>query len=98
MVEAHLQFEKKWAKCFMRQNFTLGIQSTQLSESLNKDFKSCLERKLSIEDFFKLFDRVVEQKRNKELEAEFRARQLIPYRENEKSTLLEHVSKRYTPS
>ncbi|KAL0012772.1 hypothetical protein SO802_007880 [Lithocarpus litseifolius] len=32
----------KWAKCYMKNEFTLGIRSTQLSESLNGDLKDYL--------------------------------------------------------
>ena len=89
--------KEKWAMCFMKHHFTLGMKSTQLSESLNSDMKRLFERKLSIEDFFKVFDKVVEQKRINEMEADFRARQLIPSLVNEYSTLLRQASKMYTP-
>ena len=33
------QLREKWAKYFMKTAFTLGVRSTQLSESLNSDLK-----------------------------------------------------------
>lgn len=36
----------KWAYCFMKNVYTLGMRSTQLSESLNKDLKEYLKRNL----------------------------------------------------
>jgi zinc finger SWIM domain-containing protein 3 len=31
--------KEKWAECYMRDAFTLGMRSTQLCESLNNDLK-----------------------------------------------------------
>ena len=68
----------KWAKCYMKNAFTLGIRSTQLSESLNGDLKDYLKPDLDVAEFFEHFDRVIEQKRERELQAEFNARQKFP--------------------
>lgn len=81
----------------MKNSFTLGIRSTQMSESLNSDLKDYLKSTLSIGDFFKHFDRVVDQKRNKELEAEFKMRENVPSLGFSKSPILRQLSKRYTP-
>lgn len=88
---------EKWAKAYMKNSFTLGIRSTQMSESVNSDLKDYLKSTLSIGDFFKHFDRVVEQKRNKELESEFKMRENAPSLGFSKSPILKQVSKRYTP-
>ena len=40
--------KKKWAYCYTKNNFSLGVQSTQLSESLNKDLKSYLKSDMDI--------------------------------------------------
>ena len=72
------KLKKKWAKCYMKNTLTLGVRSTQLSESLNGDLKAYLKSDLDIVQFFKHFERVVEQKRHKELEGEFNARQKFP--------------------
>ncbi|XP_038688782.1 protein FAR1-RELATED SEQUENCE 9-like [Tripterygium wilfordii] len=90
--------KEKWAKCFMKHAFTLGIRSTQLSECLNKDLKNYLKCNLNISEFFKQFDRVVEEKRHKELKYEFFARQRVPPLGLSGSLLLRHASQRYTPS
>jgi zinc finger SWIM domain-containing protein 3 len=42
----------KLAQCFMREAFTLGMRSTQLSESLNNDLKNHLKSDLDINRFF----------------------------------------------
>ncbi|XP_027338098.1 protein FAR1-RELATED SEQUENCE 5-like [Abrus precatorius] len=35
--------KEKWASCYMKEVVTLGMQSTQLSESLNSDFKASMK-------------------------------------------------------
>jgi hypothetical protein len=44
--------KEKWAECFMKNAFTLGMRSTQLSESLNNDLKHHLKSDLDIIRFF----------------------------------------------
>ncbi|XP_027341767.1 protein FAR1-RELATED SEQUENCE 5-like [Abrus precatorius] len=34
--------KEKWASCYLKDYLTLGMHSTQLSESLNSDFKACM--------------------------------------------------------
>ena len=50
------KLKKKWVKCYMKNTFTLGVQSTQLSESLNKDLKAYLKSDLDIIQFFEHFE------------------------------------------
>ena len=54
------------------------MRSTQLNESLNGDLKDYLKFDLGVAKFFAHFNRVIEQKREKELQAEFNARQKFP--------------------
>ncbi|XP_059458348.1 protein FAR1-RELATED SEQUENCE 5-like [Corylus avellana] len=91
------KLKTKWAKCHMKNAFTLGVQSTQLNESLNRDLKAYLKSKLGILEFFQHFERVVEQKRHKELEAEYNARQKLPTLGLKNSPLLKHAAQMYTP-
>ena len=58
----------------MRDVFTLGMRSTQLSESFNSDLKDHLKSDFDIIRFLKHFERAVQGKRNKELEEDFKAR------------------------
>ena len=51
----------------MKNEFTLRVQNTQLSESLNKDLKDYLKFDLNVAEFFAHFDRVIEQKREKKV-------------------------------
>ncbi|KAK2446644.1 protein FAR1-RELATED SEQUENCE [Trifolium repens] len=90
--------KEKWASCYMNKVFTLGMRSTQLSESVNADIKSFMDAKLDIIKFFKRFEDVVEQKRHNELKCEYEARQKIPRLKNSYSSILQQMSKVYTPT
>ena len=90
--------KEKWASCYMKNAFTLGMQSTQLSESVNADIKSFINVKLNIIKFFKCFEDVVQQKRPNELKCEYEARQKILRLKNSYSHILQQVSKLYTPT
>jgi hypothetical protein len=61
----------------MNDFFTLGIRSTQLSESLNSDLKDYLKSNLDIIRFLKQFEKVVQGKRNNELASTFDSRKKI---------------------
>ncbi|XP_050242347.1 protein FAR1-RELATED SEQUENCE 7-like [Quercus robur] len=87
----------KWAKCYVKNEYTLGIQSTQLSESLNGDLKDYLKSDLDVAEFFEHFDWVIEQKRERKLQAEFNARQKFPQLGLKSSPLLKQVVQVYTP-
>jgi zinc finger SWIM domain-containing protein 3 len=91
------KLKKKWARCHMKNAFTLGVRSTQLSESLNGDLKAYLKSDLGIVEFFQHFEWVVEQKRHKELEAEYNARQKLSTLGLKNSPLLRQAAQMYTP-
>ena len=58
----------------MKDVFTLGMRSMQLSESLNNDLKIHFKSDFDIICFFKHIERLVQGKRNNELDAEFDSR------------------------
>ena len=64
----------------MRNIFSLGVRSTQLSESFNNALKNHLKSDFGIIQFLKHFERSVQEKRDKELESEFEARKKVPRR------------------
>ena len=57
----------------MKGAFALGIRSTQLSESLNSNFKACMKLEVDIIQFFRHFEQVIEEKRYNELVCEYEA-------------------------
>jgi zinc finger SWIM domain-containing protein 3 len=89
--------KEKWAQAYVKRTFTAGIRSTQLSERFNYDLKDCLHTDLNILEFFTHFERVVKQKRDKELEAEYNSRQKFPRLNLKSSPMLNQVAKVYTP-
>ncbi|KAF7802441.1 protein FAR1-RELATED SEQUENCE 5-like [Senna tora] len=97
-IKSTYSLKEKWAACYMKKVFTLGMRSTQLSESLNADMKRCLKPDVDILKFFKLFEPVVEDKRYNELECEFEARDKLPRLRNPSSHMLKQLAKIYTPT
>jgi hypothetical protein len=59
--------KEKWDECYMKDVYTLGMRSTQLSESLNSDLKYHFKSNFDIIRFLKHFERVVQEKRDKKL-------------------------------
>lgn len=86
------KLKMKWAKCHRKMIITLGVRSTQLIESLNGDLKCYLKSNLDIVQVFQHFERVVEEKRNKELEVEYNARQKLPPLSLKNSPLLRQAT------
>ena len=73
-LDSIYKVREKWAECYMKAVFTLGMRNTQLSESLNSDLKRHFKSDFDIIRFLKHFERVVEYKIKKELESEFESR------------------------
>ncbi|XP_058760096.1 protein FAR1-RELATED SEQUENCE 5-like [Vicia villosa] len=90
--------KEKWASCYMKKAFTLGMRSTQLSESVNANIKSIMNVNLDIIKFFKCFEDVIEEKRYNESKCEYEARQKIPRLRNSYSDILQQMSEIYTPT
>jgi zinc finger SWIM domain-containing protein 3 len=88
--------KEKWVECYMKDVFTLGMRSTQLSESLNSELKRHFKSDFDIIRFLKHFERVVESKRNKKLNSEFESRKNLP-KIKIRTPMLLQVSKMYTP-
>ena len=80
----------------MKKAVTLGMRSTQISESLNAHFKSCMQPNLEIMQFFKHFERVVEEKRENELSCVYESSHKLARLVYEKSPILIQMGKAYT--
>ncbi|XP_045823346.1 protein FAR1-RELATED SEQUENCE 5-like [Trifolium pratense] len=90
--------KEKWAACYMKKAFTLGMQSTQLSDNVNVEIKSFMNADLDIIKFFEHFEGVVEEKRYNELKSECEARQNISRLKYPYSGILQSVYGLYTPT
>ncbi|MQL75459.1 hypothetical protein Taro_007800 [Colocasia esculenta] len=69
------QDRHKWALVYGRNTFTVDMVSTQRCESINKVLKQYLDIRQSMLSFFDNFERLVDDKRSKEHEADFNMRQ-----------------------
>nr|XP_025877975.1 protein FAR1-RELATED SEQUENCE 5-like [Oryza sativa Japonica Group] len=95
-LDSIYKVKEKWAECYMKDVFTLGMRSTQLSESVNSELKRHFKSDFDIIRFLQHFERVVEDKRENELNAEFESRKKIP-RIKMRTPMLIQASKLYTP-
>jgi zinc finger SWIM domain-containing protein 3 len=94
-LDSIYKVKEKWAECYKRDVFSLGVRSTQLSESFNNALKNHLKSDFDIVRFLKHFERTV-QKREKELESEFQSRKKLPRRQM-CTPMLVQASQVYTP-
>uniref|UniRef100_A0ACD5X0B4 Uncharacterized protein n=1 Tax=Avena sativa TaxID=4498 RepID=A0ACD5X0B4_AVESA len=95
-LDSIYKFKEKWAECYMRDVFSLGVRSTQLSESFNNSLKNQLKSDFHIVRFLLHFERKVEDKRKNELQSEFEARKKLP-RIKMHTPMLVLASEVYTP-
>ena len=89
--------KEKWALLHGKNTFCADMNSTQQSKSLNKELNNHLDSRKVIVDFFGHFERLVEDRRFVELEANFRMTQTLP-NINVQVPILTHGTSVYTPS
>jgi zinc finger SWIM domain-containing protein 3 len=95
-LDSIYKFKEKWAECYMKDVYTLGMRSIQLSEGLNSDLKDHFQSNFDMIQFLKHFERVVQGKRDKELDSLFKNRKKIP-RVKIRTPILLQARKLYTP-
>nr|XP_027074669.1 protein FAR1-RELATED SEQUENCE 5-like [Coffea arabica] len=88
----------KWARCMMKERWTAGMRSTQLSESLNAAIKNYLKLDHDLVQFFRHFNLVVNDKRHNELIAEYEMRQKLPMVGLRQTLMLVHAAETYSPT
>ena len=96
-LDSIYMLKHKWAECYMLDVFSIGMRSTQLSESLNNALKKHLKSDLDIVRFLRRVEQVVEDKRERELQAEFESIKKQP-RILMMAPILVQTSKIYTPA
>ncbi|RDX62880.1 Protein FAR1-RELATED SEQUENCE 5, partial [Mucuna pruriens] len=87
---------EKWAVVFGRNTFFVDIKGFHLGEILSHNFRSYLNLDLDVVQFFKHFERVVDEQRYKEIEASDEMSRCLP-RLMGNVILLKHASDIYTP-
>ncbi|KAM0905327.1 hypothetical protein ACQ4PT_017496 [Festuca glaucescens] len=90
------QSKEKWALVYGQQTFCADMISTQRSESLNAMLKRYLHVRLDLLDFFKHYERAVDDRRHAEVESDFYASQTSP--KVPRVRMLIQTSKEYTPA
>ncbi|XP_073360485.1 protein FAR1-RELATED SEQUENCE 5-like, partial [Aegilops tauschii subsp. strangulata] len=95
-LDSIYKLKEKMAECYMRDVFSLGVRSTQLSESINNLLKNHLKSDFHIVRFLMHFERTVEVKGTKELQSEFEQRKKLP-RIKMHTPMLVLASNEYTP-
>ncbi|KAK2654072.1 hypothetical protein Ddye_013928 [Dipteronia dyeriana] len=70
-LKSIFDLKEKWVYPYVRHAWSAGMKSTQLSESFNATLKEYLKSDLNVSQLFMHFERVVNDKRYKELEAEY---------------------------
>jgi len=96
-LEGIYKMKEKWASCYMKDAYSIRMQSTQLSESFNASVKDYVRSSLDIMQIFKHFERAVDGKQYNELEAEYNSRKKLHRLRIEHSPLLKQVRQLYTP-
>ncbi|XP_058075804.1 protein FAR1-RELATED SEQUENCE 5-like [Magnolia sinica] len=89
--------KEKWALVYGKNSFCTDMKSTQRCESLNKDLKKYLHPGQNIIKFFEHFERLVDDRRNAELEANFKMAQSSPI-VTFLVSILKHAASVYTPT
>lgn len=90
------QCKEKWALVYGRQTFCADMISTQRSESINAMLKRYLHVRLDLLDFFKHYERALDDKRYAEVDSDFHASQTSP--NVPRVRMLIQTSKEYTPA
>ncbi|XP_047253883.1 protein FAR1-RELATED SEQUENCE 5-like isoform X2 [Capsicum annuum] len=88
---------EKWSMTYGRNTFSAGMRSTQLSESFNASLRGYLKSDLDIVQFFKYFQRSINDKRVNENKSNFDMTQKIPILKV-KLPLMIHVREVYSPT
>ncbi|XP_058074594.1 protein FAR1-RELATED SEQUENCE 5-like [Magnolia sinica] len=87
---------KKWALVYDKNIFCADMKNTQRRENMNHVLKKYLSSKYNLLCFFTHYERIVAERRYRELEADFRMRQSAPILFVDVKMLME-AAKAYTP-
>ncbi|CAL5390336.1 unnamed protein product [Camellia sinensis] len=87
--------KEKWGWPYIMNSWAAGMSTTQLSESFNAFLKDYLNCDHNLMEFFKHFERVLYEKRYKELETEYNLSQKLP-RVSIPTLMLKQVAEIYT--
>ncbi|CAN1293298.1 Protein FAR-RED IMPAIRED RESPONSE 1, partial [Linum perenne] len=89
--------KKQWSRAWLQFHFTCGMRSSQLSESCNSNMRHYLKPSLTLDEFFDQFIRLVENKREKQLERDFQMLSAESINRFPDSLIASQLAKVYTP-
>ncbi|KAK2429529.1 protein FAR1-RELATED SEQUENCE [Trifolium repens] len=89
--------KEKWALVYGRNTFSAGATSTQLSESFNGRLRLYMKSTYNVLEFFRHFERLIEDMRYKEIESNYEMSQKMPSL-NMNIMLLKTARDVYTPT
>ncbi|CAN1824957.1 Protein FAR-RED IMPAIRED RESPONSE 1 [Linum perenne] len=72
------KFHHQWSSVWVNNNFTVGMKSSQLSESLNSNLRPLLNTKKNLHQIFTQFNRLPESKRSNEEQLDFNVGDNLP--------------------
>ncbi|CAN1268375.1 Protein FAR1-RELATED SEQUENCE 9 [Linum perenne] len=67
------KYREQWSSAWVNKNFTCGMRSSQLSESLNSGLRAYLDTQTNLPTFFGEFSRMLDNKRHDELQEDYLA-------------------------
>uniref|UniRef100_A0A1D1XW62 Protein FAR1-RELATED SEQUENCE n=1 Tax=Anthurium amnicola TaxID=1678845 RepID=A0A1D1XW62_9ARAE len=85
-----------WASVYGKNTFCADMISTQRGENLSKELEAYLHPAKDILNFFELFERLLADRCNRELEENVRMTQNLPYAPP--IALVQHAARLYTPA
>ncbi|WJX95405.1 hypothetical protein P8452_76729 [Trifolium repens] len=92
-----LKKKEKWALVYGRNTFSAGATTTQLSESFNGRLRLYMKSTYNVLEFFRHFERLIEDMRYKEIESNYEMSQKMPSL-NMNIMLLKTARDVYTPT
>lgn len=95
----HEKFEtrEKWALAYGGETFCADIANTQKNDNLSAAVKKYLNSKSELWHFFEAFEKLLDERRYKELQCDFEMSQSTPYLRVQWK-LLKHAASLYTPA
>jgi hypothetical protein len=86
---------ERWVPCYLKNDFWAGMSTTQRSESMNAFFDGYINARTSLSEFVKQYNNALQDKAEKEYEADFRSSStIIPCGSN--STIERQFQAEYT--
>ena len=95
-LKGTFEVREKWAMVYGRHTFCANITTTQLSESFNSRLRDYLKSTYNVLEFFRHFERVLDDLRYNELESNYDMSQRLPVLKVE-VLLLKNSREVYTP-